>query len=211
MIALIPDRTGGYRYLDETSGRRVKLDRNTKREIEEEALCFYKPLPVKPIGIPELMGYIAGTLSVFDVGMFLAAALGITLLGMVSPKLNHIIFSRVTASGNMRLFLSITFFLVCLRVSALLAEVVRSMLMQRIGTKMGIQVQAAVMMRILSLPTDFFGSTARENWQAGRGTSIPFVPCWYLWYFLQALRRYSPWYTLPRFLPMPRRWWFRLW
>lgn len=152
VIALIPDRTGGYRYLDETSGRRVKLDRNTKREIEEEALCFYKPLPVKPIGIPELMGYIAGTLSVFDVGMFLAAALGITLLGMVSPKLNHIIFSRVTASGNMRLFLS----LVCLRVSALLAEVVRSMLMQRIGTKMGIQVQAAVMMRILSLPTDFF-------------------------------------------------------
>ncbi len=156
VIALIPDRTGGYRYLDETSGRRIKLDRNTKREIEEEALCFYKPLPVKPIGVPELMGYIAGTLSAFDVGMFLAAALGITLLGMVSPKLNHIIFSRVTASGNMRLFLSITFFLVCLRVSALLAEVVRSMLMQRIGTKMGIQVQAAVMMRILSLPTDFF-------------------------------------------------------
>lgn len=156
VIALIPDGTGGYSYLDESSGRRIKLDKNTGEGIAEEALCFYRPLPMKPIGIPELMRYAAGTLSPSDVGMFLAAAFGLTLLGMFSPKLNHIIFSQVATGSNIRLFLAITFFLVCVRVSSLLVETVRSMLMQRIGTRMGIQVQAAVMMRILSLPTDFF-------------------------------------------------------
>ncbi len=156
VIALIPDWTGGYSYLDEASGRQIRIDRNTGEGIAEEALCFYKPLPMKSIGIPELMRYIAGTLSPFDVGMFLTAVLGLTLLGMLSPKLNYIIFSQVVTGGNMRLFLSVTFFLVCVRVSSLLVESVRSMLMQRIGTKMGMQVQAAVMMRILSLPADFF-------------------------------------------------------
>ena len=156
VIALIPDWTGCYSYRDEASGRQVRIDRNTGEGIAEEALCFYKPLPMKSIGIPELMRYIAGTLSPFDVGMFLTAVLGLTLLGMLSPKLNYIIFSQVATGGNMRLFLSVTFFVVCVRVSSLLVESVRSMLMQRIGTKMGMQVQAAVMMRILSLPADFF-------------------------------------------------------
>ena len=171
VIALIPGRTGGYSYLDEACGRRVKLDGNTRERVEEEALCFYKPLPMKPVGIPELMRYIWETVSAFDVGMFLAAALGLTLLRMLSPKINHIIFSQVTESGNMRLFWSITLFIVCLRVSSLLVETVRSMLIQRIGIKMGIQVQAAVMMRILSLPADFFQKYSAGE-LAGRAGNI---------------------------------------
>lgn len=54
VIALIPDWTGCYSYRDEASGRQVRIDRNTGEGIAEEALCFYKPLPMKSIGIPEI-------------------------------------------------------------------------------------------------------------------------------------------------------------
>lgn len=156
VVALIPDRMGAYRFPDENSGKWVKVDKNTKDRIGNEAFCFYKPLPMKPIGIPELMRYIGETLSAFDIGLFLLMTLGLTFIGMLVPKINHIIFSQVAMGDNMRLFWAVTFFLLCVRLSMLLTGAVKSVLMQRIGTRMGIQVQAAVMMRILSLPADFF-------------------------------------------------------
>ncbi len=155
-VALIPNHLYGYYFYDETTGKKVNLNKNTEQLIDTEAIYFYKPLPLKKIGISDLLKYIWQTLSVSDIVMFALAALAVTLTGMFLPKLNKLIFSSVLESGSQQLLMAITCFIVCVSVSSLLFTAVKSLLLARITIKMNISVQAATMMRLMSLPADFF-------------------------------------------------------
>ncbi len=156
VVALIPSKISGYSFLDKSSGKRVKVNRKTEKLFEEEAIAFYKPFPLKKMGIGQLFQYIIQTLSLSDFMMFGLAALAVTLVGMITPQLNNIIFSSIVTNGNMRLLLAMSAFLVCVSISSLILTSVKSLLLARINTKMEVSVQAATMMRILSLPADFF-------------------------------------------------------
>lgn len=156
VVALIPSGLSGYSFTDEKTGKRVKINRKNQELFEEEAISFYKPLPLKKLGIPDLMRFILGTLSLSDFVLIGASTLGITLIGMLSPRLNNLLFSAVIESGGYRLLLAVTVFMICVTVSSLLINGVKSLIMARINTKMNISVQAATMSRVLSLPAEFF-------------------------------------------------------
>ena len=156
VAALIPTGISGYSYVDYETGKRIKINSKNQNQFETEAIAFYKPFPLKRIGIPELIRYMIQTLSVSDFVLVGIVTLGVTLLGMFSPKLNNIIFSDVIESGSMRLLLAVTVFLICVTVSQLMITAAKSLIMARINTKMSVSVQAATMMRVLSLPADFF-------------------------------------------------------
>ncbi len=158
VVALIPTGMAGYSYFDRESGKRIKVSRKNEGLFELEGIAFYKPFPLKKIGVPALMKYVLGTLSVADLVFFCLATLAVTLVGMLSPKINHIIFSDVVENESMQLFFAITVFLVCVSVSTLLFGVMKSLLMARINTKLSLAVEAATMMRVMSLPPSFFKS-----------------------------------------------------
>ena len=162
VVALIPTGMAGYSYFDRESGKRIKVSRKNEGLFELEGIAFYKPFPLKKIGVPALMKYVLGTLSVADLAFFGLATLAVTLVGMLSPKINHIIFSDVVENESMQLFFAITVFLVCVSVSTLLFGVMKSLLMARINTKLSLAVEAATMMRVMSLPPSFF-----KNYSAG--------------------------------------------
>ena len=88
--------------------------------------------------------------------MIALATLSLSLIGMISPILSKLLFGRVLPSGNFDTLLSIAFFTVCVSVSTLLISAVKSMITTRIETKLNISVEAATMMRVMSLPADFF-------------------------------------------------------
>ena len=108
------------------------------------------------MGIKELTVYIIKSLSLSDIVLYATALLAVTLIGMLSPKLTQLIFSDVLDSGNLRVLLAIAVFMVCVSTSQLLIRAMQSLLMARINTKMELAVEAAAMMRLLSLPADFF-------------------------------------------------------
>ncbi len=156
VVALLPHGLSGYAFFDHKSGKMVKLNRKTASLLETEAICFYKPLPLKKLGIRDLLVYIAQILTPADICMVASATLAVTLIGMLGPKLNNIIFSSVIESGDMGLFLGITVMLVATGIAGLLLSTVKNMVMERLKTKTGTAVQAASMMRVLSLPAEFF-------------------------------------------------------
>ena len=137
-------------------GKRVKINQKNEGLFEEEAIAFYKPLPQKKLGIPDLIRFILGTLSTADFALIGASTLAITLIGMISPKLNNLLFSTVIENESYRLLFSITIFMICVTISSLLINGVKSLIMARINTKMNISVQAATMSRVMSLPAEFF-------------------------------------------------------
>lgn len=156
VVALLPNGLGGYRFLDRKSGRYIKVDKNSAKLLEREAICFYKPFPLKKLGMTDLLRYAFETLRASDIALFCVSALAITLLGMLTPKLNNIIFSYIVVDGNLQIVLAMTVFMVCVSISSLLLSGIKNLFMARIQTKMSICVQAATMMRVLSLPTKFF-------------------------------------------------------
>ena len=156
VVALIPAGFSGYCYIDPDSGKKIKINRRNQRLFDSEAIAFYKPFPLKKIGLGSVAKYIAETLSAADFALFALATLALSLIGMLSPKLNNILFAAVLPSGSVRLLLSIAVFTVSVSVSSLLISATKEMITARINTKMSVSVQAAAMMRIMSLPADFF-------------------------------------------------------
>ncbi len=156
VIALIPDGLSGYRFTDYQSGKTIKVTEKNKAQILPEAMCFYKPLPLKSIGIKELIQYILGTLSKFDFLLVALATLSVSLLGMFMPTINNLLFSQVIPSGNVSLVLPLACMLIGITVSSALANMVKSLLTSRIRTKMNTAVSAAAFGRLMSLPVSFF-------------------------------------------------------
>lgn len=156
VVALIPAKFSGYSYLDTETGKRIKINRKNQELFEDEAIAFYKPLPLKKLGIPDLFKFILGTLSPADFALVIIATFAFSLVGMLTPKLNNILFSSVIENGSMRLLFAITIFMICVTISSMLINGVKSLIMARINTKMNISIQAATMSRVLSLPADFF-------------------------------------------------------
>ena len=163
VVALLPHGLSGYAFFDHQSGKAVKLNRQTALLLETEGICFYKPLPLKKLGIRDLLLYIAQILSPADYAMVGIATLAVTLIGLLGPKLNSIIFSNVIESGDMRLFLAVTVMLAATGIAGLLADTVKTILQERLQTKTGTAVQAAAMMRVLSLPAEFFKDYSAGN------------------------------------------------
>ena len=155
-VALLPSGMSGYSYYDYETGKRKKINRRNAHLFEEEAIAFYKPFPLKKMSIPSLVKYIAQTFSASDLVLISLATLVLSLVGMISPMLNKLLFGSVLLSKSVRLLTSIAVFSVCVSVSTMLMTAVKNMITARIETKLNISVEAATMMRIMSLPADFF-------------------------------------------------------
>ena len=156
IVAFIPKGFSGYVYFDAPTGKWVKLSKKTEMLFEDEGICFYKPFPLAKLTVRTLMRYILNTLSTADFVLVILATLAVSLIGLLSPRLNNLLMGTIVESESMRLLFGITIFMVCVTVSSLLIQAVKTLIMTRINTKMNLSVQAATMMRVLSLPADFF-------------------------------------------------------
>ena len=166
VVALIPCGLNGYRFFDRKSGKSVRLNKQTESMIEKEAIAFYKPFPLKKMSMGSLMKYIIQQIAPADVALLVIALLAVTGVGLLTPWLNKKLFSDVLASGSSAALLGTAIFLICATVSALLLGSIKAMVSARIGTKLNLSVEAATMMRILSLPADFF-----KDYSAGELTN----------------------------------------
>ena len=155
-VAIIPDKFGKYGFFDPTKQKRIRINGKTQELLEEEAYCFYRPFPLKKIGIPDLIGYIISSIDISVIIYVVLMTLAATMVGMITPRLTQILFSDVLESKSIRLLLSLATFYVCTGIGLLLVNGVKNLLMNRISTRLDVSVQAATMARVLSLPANFF-------------------------------------------------------
>lgn len=156
VVALVPTGISGYSYFDVESKKRIRINKKNEDLFETQAIAFYSPFPLKKLSILDLVKYIIGILSPADYIMIIAATLAVSLVGMLTPRIQNILFGEVLSSGNIRVLNAIAIFLMCVVISSMLLTSVKSLMLSRINTKINITVEAAAMMRVLSLPADFF-------------------------------------------------------
>ena len=156
LIAMIPNGWGGYFYRDRDSGKKVRIRRKTAENIESSAIAFYLPFPQTKLTLKSLLKYMIRMITVGDIVMLAAAMLVVTLVGLLMPWLNKLLFSDVLVSGSTAALAGIGIFMICVTVSRMLFTSVQSLMSTRITQKIYFSTQAASMMRILSLPPSFF-------------------------------------------------------
>lgn len=155
-VALLPAAFGGYYYLEEETGKKIKLSAKNQNDFCEEAMCFYRPFPLTEITFGVLLRYIKNTLNYADYILLILVTAIITAIGLLFPVANKLLMGRVIESGSIQLLISVAIFAACTAVCYIIFGAAKTLILSRIQTKMGVEVEAATIMRTLSLPADFF-------------------------------------------------------
>ena len=155
-VALIPAGISGYRCYDAADGISYRITKKTAPRLKREAYCFYRPLPQTRLSIPSLFGYIIGCMRMTDFLLVAGVTVLTMLIGLLIPKLTNILYGAVLESKEIAVLLAMAFFMICVRVSRIVIESGSSLISSCVQTRIQLSVEAAVMMRVLSLPTDFF-------------------------------------------------------
>ena len=155
-VALLPKRFAGYWYVDPVTGKKTDLNRKTAETFEPDAICFYRPLPLKKLGIADLIKYLAECLSSGDIVSIVLLTFAATLVGMLMTNANKALTGFVLQSKNLSLLLGTAAFTLSVIVSTQLLDGVRALMMNRLEIKTSLSVEAAMMMRVMNLPANFF-------------------------------------------------------
>ncbi len=155
-VALLPGKLSGYTYSDPKTGENKTLNAGTAALFDSSALCFYRPLPLKQMGIRDLLVYMKRCISARDAVLIAVATAAVTVVGMIVPRIIKALTGPVLTSGRENALVGIAIALICVSLSSQLLTSVKGLMMQRLETKTSLGVQASMMMRLLSLPVSFF-------------------------------------------------------
>ncbi|MBQ7560473.1 MAG: ATP-binding cassette domain-containing protein [Synergistaceae bacterium] len=154
-IALIPDYRGYY-YKDYETGKRIRINSRTQENINREAVCFYKNLPAERMSIKDLIIFALRSLAISDIISIALITLLVTCISMTTPYLLQLVYSQIIYSNNIQSVIAIFIFIISAGISTNLFNIAKNLALSRINTKMDTSVNAAVMMRVINLPAEFF-------------------------------------------------------
>ena len=156
LVAVIPGGARGYGYVDPSTGRKVIVGKQTAELLEPEALCFYRPLPVRELATRDILDFMRSSLETSDYVLLAVATLFVTLLGMLPTIAYRLLFDAVIPSGLASLVAPIGVLLFGIVCSQALIKVSSSMVNVRLMMKLQVQMEAAVFARVMLLPPSFF-------------------------------------------------------
>lgn len=156
IIAILPGKMHGYYYKDYETGKIIRINRKNVLDIEEEVVCFYQPFPLHKLKITDLLKYIFQQLHTGDYVLMILATLVTTLIGMITPLITRYLYGEVIDFGNTALLIGTILTLLCVTIAGTFISVIKGILNFNISTKMNLAVESAMMMRVLSLPVNFF-------------------------------------------------------
>lgn len=156
VVALLPSKFSGYRFYDKEQEKYVRINRHNESLFEEEAIAFYKPFPLKKMTFRDFTKYLTQQVDVMDVAMLIGAMIAVTSVNMITTSLTKTLFSDVYESNSVNLLIGMAIYMICVAISTLLFSIAQNFVTARISMKLDITVEAASIMRILSLPPSFF-------------------------------------------------------
>lgn len=156
VVALIPGKFSGYIFYDTQKGVYRKVNSETEKLFDKEAIVFYKPFPLKKLTVLGLVNYIKYNIKISDI-VYYIILLGIsTAIGYVLPKLNFLLFGDIITIGENSALIAIAVFMICTSISMILIGCAENLMMNKITTRINFMTESATFMRVLSLPPNFF-------------------------------------------------------
>ena len=155
-VALFPKSVSGYWYKDPESGKHVTINKKNQGEFAEDAICFYRPLPLRKLDTSDLFAFMKSCFSVSDWVLLLTMAGVFTAVGMMMPYITRLLTGFVLRSGKNAILIGTAVFILSVIISKELVNAVYGLAVTRMQSKASLSIESAVMMRLLNLPAEFF-------------------------------------------------------
>ncbi|RKM61350.1 ATP-binding cassette domain-containing protein [Butyrivibrio sp. CB08] len=155
-IALFPIGFARYFYYDPDTGKKVRVGKKEAQQFSEDAVAFYEPLPLKKLGIPDLIGFMKRRLTLFDYLSVAVIALILVLFTMILPYASQLLTGTVLDTKNYSLYMALVIAIIVTIFFTTLFDALETAVLARVKWKVTIPVEQAVMQRILTLPATFF-------------------------------------------------------
>ena len=155
-VALLPGVMGRYRVVDPASGRSARLDGKLARDLEENAWCFYDPLPEDgPVGVMELIRFAVKNMAA-DWGRFAVTGLLASLVSLAPAIMVGVLVNWALPAGAGGTLFRAVAVLSALAIAGGLLLTLQGMALMRLEGRAMTRVGAAIWDRLLGLPPGFF-------------------------------------------------------
>jgi len=154
-VALLRRGSGRYVMFDARTGTQRAVDRSLAMELSPEAASFYPALPARPLRFRDLLAFSFqhATGNFFRIA-FTVVSIG--LLSLVTPLITNVLINSVIPRSELD---QLVFCALALAVTAIAIagiQTVQGLAMLKVEGLMDWKLQAAVIDRMLSLPTSLF-------------------------------------------------------
>lgn len=161
IVPILPRKWSGY-YYKTSEGENININEKTAKNLNIDAFCFYKSFPLKSLRIMDLIKFMYSIISPVDVICILGLMLFMQILGMFSPYITQLIYKDLIPSGKDSLIFPIASFLFGITIGKTIIGITQSIVVNRFQSRLTLNVNSAIMIRLFTLPTGFF-----KNYTAG--------------------------------------------
>ena len=167
-LALFPGAISGLYYRDATTGKKVRVTKKNASVFAENAVCFYQPLPARPMTGGEYYLFLLRQIKPGDLVLYFIASALLSVGGIVATMAVKIAFDRIIPTGTIPLLISLFLFLVSLALANFFMRSARFSLNMRMQNRLDVAVGSSIISRVLNLPVSFFS----ENTAGGLSQKV---------------------------------------
>ncbi len=155
-VLLKPGKLGGYTMLDPSINKKIHINKKLALTLDEEALCFYPPLPSKSLTIKDLLRFMFAQLTCIDILFYVGSMFVLSILGLLTPLFTKLLFGSILMYGHTQQLLALGFFMISYVIGSTCLEIFQDLIKSKVATKQDVMVQAALMNRLIHLPSSFY-------------------------------------------------------
>ncbi len=161
-LAMIQIKSSRYKMYDPKNNRTVKVTDDIAKEVEKQAVTFYKPLPNKPMKLNDVISFIFQTASKKDFAIVIILGLLGGLLNLIVPMMTRQIVDDIIPSADNSSLVYVAGLLVLLGFTQFCFDLTESFASMRFETMSELELTAGMWDRLVNLPVRFI-----KQWPAG--------------------------------------------
>ena len=155
-VACLPK--GQHRYVAHyvEKGDIRTLSGSEARELNPRTYTFYRSLPNKPIGAKELFHYCIKSVKTVDIAQILIFTAICTLIGLLIPQLNQMLFDTFIPLGVEVSVMQIGLLIGSAMIGSIFFSVAKNIVNFRVGSRISVDLQCAMQGRLFNMPMKFY-------------------------------------------------------
>ena len=155
-VACIPRGQRGYTAHYAETGEVKPMTPSRAKSIIPKAFALYRPLPNKPLSPKDLFSYCLKSVNITDVAQIFVFTLICSVIGLLLPTLNQLLFDVFIPLGASSSVIQIGFVIGAAMVGSVFFTVAQNLANFRVSSRIGIDFQNAMQDRLFNLPMKFF-------------------------------------------------------
>ena len=163
MIAYIGDdpvvcypRGGKYRVYNQATGEDKPLSKALLGRLEPKARVLRRTLPKQKVGKKEIIQFVKKSFHKRDVISLVIVSLLSTLIGVLQPKLNQLIYDEYVPMGEVSVLVQVCGVIASCMMGNVFISIVKQLQSYRIPSRSEYEFQDAIYWRLFQLPESFF-------------------------------------------------------